>query len=449
MASVAQPPTYLETTSTDAKPMDTEQNQMSTDLEPNTKEDTTPIQKTIRKPFPSPAESAKPAPLPELTTDQFTKYTTLLTTVSAWTEIPTISAKNSPKAPITDAERQWLTRECLLRYLRAAKWSVKDATTRLLATLTWRREYNLESFTPEYISTENETGKQFILGFDNAGRPCLYLNPGRQNSKRSEKQIHHLVFMLEQAIALMPPGQETLTLMINYAETRSGNQGPGIAQGREVLSILQSHYPERLGRALIINVPWFIWGFFKLITPFIDPLTREKLKFNENLRLHAPPEQLPTTHGGDIVFEYDHAEYWPALCGLAEQRRKEMEERWIRGGKIFGELEAYLRGGSEKGVGAGEAEAGKAPEALKEEMETAAAASGLAAVSEVSKATEEKEITEGMGKMDVNEEKMDTPTMTETSAEKMNGEKPMATKEAPAMTMEPELPKVADPVAGV
>jgi hypothetical protein len=97
-------------------------------------------------------------------------------------------------------------------------------------------------------------------------------------------------------------------------------------------------------------VPFVIWGFFKLITPFIDPLTREKLKFNEDLRNHVPPSQLLKGCGGDVEFAYDHEIYWPALIRLAEQRRKEFEERWVKGGKLVGEHEGYLKGGAEKSL---------------------------------------------------------------------------------------------------
>jgi hypothetical protein len=87
-----------------------------------------------------------------------------------------------------------------------------------------------------------------------------------------------------------------------------------------------------------------IWGFFKLITPFIDPNTRQKLKFNEDLRQHVPPSQLMKAVGGDVEFRYDHAIYWPSLNQLAEQRRVAYRERWVRGGKQVGELENYLKG---------------------------------------------------------------------------------------------------------
>lgn len=86
----------------------------------------------------------------------------------------------------------------------------------------------------------------------------------------------------------------------------------------------------------------------KLITPFIDPQTREKLKFNEDLRQHVPSSQLLKSVNGDVEFEYDHSVYWPALNALAAQRREERLERWIRGGKLIGEHENYLKGGMGK-----------------------------------------------------------------------------------------------------
>jgi len=91
-------------------------------------------------------------------------------------------------------------------------------------------------------------------------------------------------------------------------------------------------------------VPWIISGFFKLITPFIDPLTRQKMKFNEDMRQHIPPSHLMKSVGGDVEFRYDHSIYWPALNKLAEQRRALIRERWIQGGKQIGEFENYLKG---------------------------------------------------------------------------------------------------------
>ncbi|MCJ1462667.1 hypothetical protein MMC07_001270 [Pseudocyphellaria aurata] len=299
----------------------------------------------LQTPVLHPAKGTAPDPPPPLNPDQSAKYDSLFATVTSWTSIPTSSANNSPKSSLTDDERLWLTRECLLRYLRAAKWSLPDATKRLLATLVWRREYFDPTHDADYFSPENETGKCIIYGWDKAGRTCVYLNPAAQNTTDEDKQTEHLFFILERCIELLLPGQEMLTLLVNF----KGGKNPSVAQGRKMLSILQTHYPERLGKALFINLPWLFWIFFKIINPFIDPWTREKIKFDQDLNNFVPSELLMKPYGGEVDFVYNHQIYWPALLKFASSRREEYVARWVRGGKKLGESELYLRGGEERG----------------------------------------------------------------------------------------------------
>ena len=296
-----------------------------------------------KMPFRRPTENSLPDSRAILTAEQAEKYEMLLAVAKSWTDIVDSTA-NGTKSAITDSERMWLSRECLLRYLRASKWVVTTAASRLQATLTWRREWGLEQHTADYISEENATGKQVVIGFDKQGRPCLYLNPHRQNTKGKEKQMHHLVFMLERCIDLMPPGQESLALLVNFSHTRQG-QGASPAQGIQTIQILQNHYPERLGISIVQEVPWYIKMFFKIINPFIDPITREKLKFDWDLKLLIPSEQLLKEFGGDVEFEYEHDQYWPAFNGMANEYKAQMVANWEAGGKKVGESEMYLKGG--------------------------------------------------------------------------------------------------------
>ena len=90
-------------------------------------------------------------------------------------------------------------------------------------------------------------------------------------------------------------------------------------------------------------VPTFVWLFFKLITPFIDPNTRDKLKFNENLREYVPPEQLVELFGGDCNFEYEHETFWPEYLKLASERREKYFARWKAAGGGIGQSEWELR----------------------------------------------------------------------------------------------------------
>ena len=303
-------------------------------------------------PFASPLPHCVPPRPAPLTPDQQKKYALLLTQVSA----PQI--KGLP-TPLNDLEKMFLTRDCLLRYLRASKWDTVVALTRVVSTLLWRREYAPHAISPEHVSPENETGKQWLLGYDKQGRPCLALNPARQNTDPSDRQIQHLVFMLERAIDLMPPGQGTLALKIDFAGISSGKT-PSLSTAKQVLNILQNHYPERLGRAISLSLPWFVSTFYKLITPFVDPLTREKLVFpsakekkgGENgeaeITNYVPKEQLEKEVGGACDFEYRHAVYWPALVELCKCKREDYEARWRERGARIGDGEVFLRGGSEQ-----------------------------------------------------------------------------------------------------
>ncbi|KAI8931920.1 hypothetical protein NX059_010821 [Plenodomus lindquistii] len=301
-------------------------------------------------PFAEPVAGCKPAASPALTADQQAKYEQLLADVRAWENLPTTSVKGAESTPLNDEERMWLTRECLLRYLRATKWNLTQTADRLRSTLIWRREFGTDRLTAEHISEENETGKQVLLGFDNEGRPCLYLLPQNQNTKESPKQIEHLVYMLERTIDLHPPGQESLALLIDFRNTKAGGQ-PSLATAKQVLNILQNHYPERLGRALLTHLPWYVNAFLKLVNPFIDPVTKSKIKPNQPLPDHVPTSQLMKVSGGDVDFKYDHSVYWPALEKITEERRRQRKERWEKAGKLIGESEIYLWGGEEGSVG--------------------------------------------------------------------------------------------------
>src|SRR5690606_20360214 len=127
--------------------LDLSQEKISTATAPAAKE---PTKSSL---FVDPIPSATPPAPKVLTADQEAKYEEVLATAKSWKEIPSTKGK---EGPITEEEIMWLTRECLLRYLRATKWQTADASKRLLGTLTWRREFGVLEHTAERISPENE-----------------------------------------------------------------------------------------------------------------------------------------------------------------------------------------------------------------------------------------------------------------------------------------------------
>lgn len=96
----------------------------------------------------------------------------------------------------------------------------------------------------------------------------------------------------------MPPGQDSLLILVDYAScTMRTNPSIGTAHrvlvvslflvrtlpshpahSFQVLTILQQHYVERLGRAIVVNLPLLLNFFYKGISPFLDPVTKEKVR---------------------------------------------------------------------------------------------------------------------------------------------------------------------------
>ncbi|PPQ75361.1 hypothetical protein CVT24_013148 [Panaeolus cyanescens] len=210
-------------------------------------------------------------------------------------------------------EIRWLNKpDTIPRYMRAAKWNLADGKKRIKATMEWRREYKPDLIPPDEVKIESETGKIIINGFDKDGRPIIYMRPGRENTETSPRQLRHLVWCLERAKDLMPPGQESLVIIVDYKSTTL-RTNPSISIARKVLHILQQHYVETLGRAIVVNLPMLLNFFYKGISPFLDPVTRDKMRFNPDLLELIPASQLDADFGGQNNFQFDANSYWEQI----------------------------------------------------------------------------------------------------------------------------------------
>mmetsp|Transcript_12850 Transcript_12850/g.34604 ORF Transcript_12850/g.34604 Transcript_12850/m.34604 type:complete len:243 (+) Transcript_12850:397-1125(+) len=224
---------------------------------------------------------------------------------------------------LTEAERKWLDDRCLLRYLRARDFKLEKAFAMISATLKWRKEFGVVDVMMGDLASvkkESESGKMYVRGKDKHGRPILYMKPRLQNTKQGAEQIRHLVYTLERCVSIMDPGVEKLALVIDFKGFSMFNS-PSFAQQKETLTILQDHYPERLGVALCYDAPSLFWGVYKVIKPFIDPVTAEKIQFVKNPVKQGTPtyetltelvglDQLETGYGGKNSYSYSNDDYF-------------------------------------------------------------------------------------------------------------------------------------------
>ncbi|KAG9130852.1 hypothetical protein Leryth_016986, partial [Lithospermum erythrorhizon] len=162
--------------------------------------------------------------------------------------------------PLSGKLALYCSDSCIARYLRARNWNVKKATKMLKASLKWRLEYKPEEIRWEDVASEAETGKIYRANYkDKTGRPVLIMRPRCQNSKSVKDQIKYLVYSMENAIINLPSDKEQMVWLIDFHGFSVSNISVKVT--RETAHVLQEHYPERLGVAILYDAP-------KIFEPF-------------------------------------------------------------------------------------------------------------------------------------------------------------------------------------
>ncbi|XP_010477478.1 PREDICTED: random slug protein 5 [Camelina sativa] len=203
----------------------------------------------------------------------------------------------------------------ITRYLAARNGHVKKATKMLKETLKWRTQYKPEEIRWEEIAREAETGKIYRANYtDKYGRTVLVMKPSSQNTKSYKGQIRFLVYCMENAILNLSDNQEQMVWLIDFHGFNMSHISLKVS--RETAHVLQEHYPERLGMAILYNPPKIFEPFYKMVKPFLEPKTCNKVKFvysDDNLSKKLledlfDMEQLEVAFGGknsDASFSFE------------------------------------------------------------------------------------------------------------------------------------------------
>lgn len=180
--------------------------------------------------------------------------------------------------PVPDKLLLYCSDASIARYLRARNWNVKKAAKMLKETLKWRLEYKPEEIRWNEIAHEAETGKIYRSNcFDKYGRSVLVMRPGCENSKSIKGKIRYLVYCMENAILNLSSDQEQMVWLIDFCGYNMSHLSVKVT--KETADVLQNHYPERLGLAILYNPPKFFEPFWLVVKPFLESKTSKKVKF--------------------------------------------------------------------------------------------------------------------------------------------------------------------------
>ncbi|KAK9170626.1 hypothetical protein Syun_002766 [Stephania yunnanensis] len=209
----------------------------------------------------------------------------------------------------------YFTDAAILRYLRATNWDTKKASKMVVETVKWRLEYQPEKIRSEDVAHEAEIGSMYRANYlDRYGRSILVIRPGPMRSITTAAQVRFFVYGMENAIMNSAPGQHQVVWLIGYQRWKAS--GISLAVVRKIVHLLQVHYPERLGLAVLYDPPKIFESFWKMFKPFLEARTYEQMKFvySNDPESHKTMEifdkdKLERSFGGNDPAEFNFKEH--------------------------------------------------------------------------------------------------------------------------------------------
>jgi hypothetical protein len=257
------------------------------------------------------------------------------------------------------ASNPFVTKACILRYLRAHRLRVDKAVQGIRETLTWREEFGVDRLDAEKLKPVLDDGRMYVSpGRDKQGRVVVMNIKSEQPATDHQLALEMFVYVMEKAIKRMDinygrkededeeeneEGEKNAQQdhkwiwfldMTHYSSASS----PPLSVTMDTLHILSHHYPERLAVCFIVDAPWVFRFLWNLISPLLDPVTKEKIRFittekkagAENWRLFedvVERDQLETRFGGTLDFEYEFEREELAREQEQDQEQEQDEEK--------------------------------------------------------------------------------------------------------------------------
>eukprot|EP00271_Cylindrocystis_brebissonii_P013566 TRINITY_DN33506_c0_g1_i1.p1 TRINITY_DN33506_c0_g1~~TRINITY_DN33506_c0_g1_i1.p1 ORF type:complete len:264 (-),score=55.94 TRINITY_DN33506_c0_g1_i1:328-1119(-) len=208
------------------------------------------------------------------------------------------------------------------RFLRARNMNVDKASKMLIEHAKWRTSFMPEGFIPDKDIAKEMEAEKVGLHVKPGHRSLLIVLARKHLVKTRDLEMNtrFAVHSMDKCIASLPPGEEKFFGLLDLS--KSGAKNIDVKALIAIFGILQAHYPERVGQLFLVHVPYVFWSFWKLVEPFVDPITRKKIHFVEDKNLTSvllaamPADIVPKDYGGkaEITWIQDVVvEGWPPV----------------------------------------------------------------------------------------------------------------------------------------
>ncbi|GBG00596.1 hypothetical protein Rsub_13386 [Raphidocelis subcapitata] len=207
-----------------------------------------------------------------------------------------------------------LTDTQLKRWLAARGWDPARAAADLAAHAAWRVANVPAGFVPESeVAAQIAHKKVLMQGNDRHGRPVAILVGGRHIPRPDPLEVMKFYcYASDVAIAMADPERNPegrVVFILDVGEF--GLKNFDLMGAKSLATMMRAHYVERLSHIYFHNAGAVMMQLFRLVSPFIDPVTRSKVVF-----LPSDPQEAAAILAKDIDLEM----LPPNLGGSAKPR---------------------------------------------------------------------------------------------------------------------------------
>ena len=197
-------------------------------------------------------------------------------------------------------ERQWLRSEAddwmLLRYCVARQFDAKKTRKMLEDSIAFNRRMSVREAVCKACQIDAGTHMMAFCGWDLLHRPVVYISykwadPKGRNDV--DNTVAHNLEAFEILRKLMPLGVEQWVAVNDFVSYSI--IGDGMSKvGKDVIAMMQDHFPERLGAQVLVDPPTAFWVLWKTVGSLLDERTKKKVHFVYTEKKPAMDEVFPT-----------------------------------------------------------------------------------------------------------------------------------------------------------
>lgn len=178
---------------------------------------------------------------------------------------------------LSDDESLAASNEMINQFLRATGGDREHAIRRLKDTLKWRQTEGVDRLLCTACLNKDGAHYMQVVGHDSLKRPILYSCLSQPTNRSVEDNRRHMIATFEQAIRTMSSGTEQWVWISDFHGFGLRDTDPRLA--KIFLDVSAKHYPERLAVFYCIDAPGLFSMLWRALQPFVDPITREKVRF--------------------------------------------------------------------------------------------------------------------------------------------------------------------------